>query len=243
MTNEQVSAERRAMAEASQRWLQKRLAELQVIVAPARTVEENLALDEEFTARAAADNLSLVRLWWGGPPTVVTGNSEAAEVVADLAACERLGVRVLRRRSGGGTVLQTADVLNYSLTAPTAPLLDVRVVFELGARILIAALANFGLKAEMRGTSDVVIGPRKISGNAQARRQGGVLLHGTLLRDIDLDLVEACLRHPPREPAYRQGRGHRDFLTTLVAEGVTAAHREVEAAIASAALDLSSTTE
>lgn len=231
------------MAEASRRWLRDCLAGLQVIVAPPRTVAENLALDEEFTARAAAQNLSLVRLWWGGPPTVVTGNSEAPAVVADLAACERLGVPVLRRRSGGGTVLQTADVLNYSLTAPAARLLDVRVVFELGARILIGALAKFGLKAEMRGTSDVVVGVRKISGNAQARRQGGVLLHGTLLRDIDLDLVENCLRHPPREPAYRQGRGHRDFLTTLVAEGVTAGHREIEAAVASAALDLSTATE
>ena len=90
----------------------------------------------------------------------------------------------------------------------------------------------------MRGISDVVVGDRKISGNAQARRWGGVLLHGTLLRDLDLALVEACLRHPPREPEYRRGRSHRDFLTTLVDQGVLASHAEIQATIAAAALSV-----
>ncbi len=231
--------ERRALAESSQAWLRECLARLEIVVSPPAPVYENLALDEAMLQSAAAERRSVVRLWWGGPPTVVVGHSERLEEVADLAACERLGVPVLRRRSGGGTVLQTADVLNYSLTAPAAPLLDVRVVFTLGAQLLVRALAKLGLGAQMRGISDVAVGERKISGNAQARRRGGVLLHGTLLLDLDLDLVDACLRHPPREPDYRQGRPHRDFLTTLRAEGVAASHAEVQAAVAAAAWDLS----
>ncbi|MHB1004748.1 MAG: lipoate--protein ligase family protein [Chloroflexota bacterium] len=224
-----------AMAEASQTWVRERLHGLEVVISPPFSVAENLALDEEMTARATPEDRSVLRLWWGGTPAVVAGNSENLDVVADLDACARLGVPVLRRKTGGGTVLQTADVLNYSLTAPGAKLLDVQVVFALGARLLVAALAAFGLTAEMRGISDVVVGDRKISGNAQARRWGGVLLHGTLLRDLDLALLEACLRHPPREPAYRRGRSHRDFLTTLIDQGVSATRLEIQATVAAAA--------
>ena len=219
-------------------WIDDVLARLEVDVSPLKSVAENLATDEALARAAATDRRALLRLWWGDAPAVVVGSAEKPEQVADLDACRRLGVPVLQRRSGGGTVLQTADVLNYSLTAPGAKLLDVHLVFTLGARLLIGALAELGLAAEMRGTSDVVVGDRKISGNAQARRWGGLLLHGTLLCDLDLALVEACLRHPPREPAYRQGRSHRDFLTTLRAEGVTAGPLAVQAAVVAAARDL-----
>ena len=60
-----------------------------------------------------------------------------------------------------------------------------------------------------------VDGDRKVSGNAVRVRRGGVLYHGTLLDDFDLDLVGRVLRHPPREPAYRGGRGHDSFLANL----------------------------
>ena len=218
--------------------LARLFAGMEIIVAPASSVAINLAVDEMLVEQAGAEGRTALRLWWGAGPTVVHGNSEKPEVVADLEACARLGVPVIRRRSGGGTVLQTEDVLNYSLTTPLNRNLDVKTAFAIGARLLGEALARLGLAASMRGTSDVAVGERKISGNAQARRRGGLLLHGTLLYDLDLDLVETCLRHPPREPDYRLRRSHRDFLTTIRAEGVEATRREVQEAVVAAALAL-----
>ncbi|MHB1130944.1 MAG: lipoate--protein ligase family protein [Chloroflexota bacterium] len=211
---------------------------MEVIIAPPGSVALNLAVDELLVEEAGATGRTVLRLWWGDAPTVVLGNSEKPEVVADLAACERLGVPVIKRRSGGGTVLQTADVLNYSLTTPLRPGLDVHRAFLVGGRLLSDALARLGLVAGQRGTSDVAIGERKISGNAQARRRGGLLLHGTLLYDLDLDLVDACLRHPPREPDYRAGRRHRDFLTSLRAEGIAVSRQQLQEALVAAALAL-----
>jgi lipoate-protein ligase A len=46
-------------------------------------------------------------------------------------------------------------------------------------------------------------------------RRHAVLYHGTLLDSFDLPLVAQVLRHPPREPGYRAGRGHGDFLANL----------------------------
>jgi len=205
--------------------------QLTVLVSPPRSVVDNLAIDEEMTKAAAGDGRWSLRLWWGTDPTVVAGSSEKPEIVADLDACERLGVEVLKRSTGGGTVLQTPDVLNYSLTGPAPVNFDVRGIFASGARILIDALARLGVEAEARGISDVAVEGRKVSGNAMAKRWGGLLLHGTLIWDIDLELLEACLRHPPREPDYRQGRGHRAFLVTLKELGVAASRADLEQAL------------
>jgi lipoate---protein ligase len=209
--------------------------QLEVLVSPARTVAENLEEDEARTRAAADDGKLTLRLWWGSGPTIVLGRSEKPEQVVDAEACRRLGVEVLHRASGGGTVLQTPGVLNYSLTAPAQGMPNIRAVFSVGARLLVGALGELGLEAAARGTSDIAIGDRKISGNAMAKRWGGLLLHGTLLLDLDLDLVEAYLLHPPREPGYRAGRPHRDFITTLRQQGLRVTPREVEEAVTASA--------
>jgi len=101
--------------------------------------------------------------------------------------------------------------------------------------LICAILAAFGIEGRPEGTSDVAVGDRKISGNAQARRWGAVLVHGTLLVDFNHDLADAVLRHPPREPSYRRGRSHRDFLVTLRALGVGLAHSSIESTAIDAA--------
>jgi lipoate---protein ligase len=204
---------------------------LELLTSPARTVAENLDEDEARTRAAAADGGLTLRLWWGSGPTIVLGRSEKPEQVVDAEACRRLGVEVLHRASGGGTVLQAPGVLNYSLTAPAPGMPNIRAIFSVGARLLVGALADLGLEAGARGTSDIAIGDRKISGNAMAKRWGGLLLHGTLLLDLEMDLLEACLLHPPREPDYRAGRRHRDFITTLRQEGLCVMPRELEEAV------------
>ena len=68
-----------------------------------------------------------------------------------------------------------------------------------------------------------------------AKRWGGLLLHGTLLHSLDLEMVEACLLHPPREPDYRARRSHRDFITTLRDQGVMVTPEEVEEAVIASA--------
>lgn len=194
----------------------------------APTVAENLAFDEALAKSASASGQHVLRFWWGGPPAVAMGSNERAEQVVDAAACARLGVDVLKRCTGGGTVLQTSGVLNYSLVTPAPDRLNLKAAFRQGADVVCAILAGFGLAGAQRGTSDVAVGDRKISGNAQARRWRAMLVHGTLLVDFDFDLAESVLLHPPREPEYRRGRGHRDFLITLRELGIKADRGSIE---------------
>ncbi len=201
---------------------------MEVTFCTAPTVAENLAIDETVAKSAWSTGQRQLRFWWGGPPTVVMGANERAEQVVDIDACIRHGVNILKRCTGGGTVLQTSGVLNYSLVMPAPDRLDLKAGFRLGADIVCAILAAFGLEGRPEGVSDVAVDNRKISGNAQARRWKALLVHGTLLVDFDFDLAGEVLCHPLHEPEYRRGRLHRDFLVTLSALGVHQDRRSIE---------------
>ena len=208
---------------------------MEVMCWSAPTVAGNLAMDDEAARSAWVAGLRRLRFWWGGPPAVVMGSNERPEQVVDAGACARLGVEVLKRSTGGGSVLQTAGVLNYSLVTPAPASLDLKAGFRPGMDLICAILEAFGVAGKPEGTSDVAVDGRKISGNAQARRWKALLVHGTLLVDFDFDLAGTVLKHPPREPAYRRKRSHRDFLVTLRSLGVNADRAAIECAAVTAA--------
>jgi lipoate-protein ligase A len=186
------------------------------------TVEEQLALDEALLEEAheGLTTTAVVRTWMAREPVVVVGSSSCLDAEVDLDACRAAGVRIVRRPSGGLTVLLGPGCLMWSVVEPCpdgAPPID-----ALHARMLDPLCAALSRVAAMpggvtrRGSSDLVVraadGDRKVSGNALRVRRHGVLYHGTLLDDFDLDLVSRVLRHPPREPDYRGQRPHGAFL-------------------------------
>jgi lipoate-protein ligase A len=188
---------------------------IEVVSWSAPTVAENLAIDESLAASASKDQRRTLRFWRGGPVTAVLGCAEKPETALNLDECNRLGIDIVKRVTGGGAVLQSPGVFNYSYTAPDGGILDIHKMFQKGAELVISALSELGIEAHHRGISDVAVGNRKISGNAQARKWHAVLLHGTLLFDMDSRLLESVIMHPTREPDYRQGRLHSEFIVTL----------------------------
>jgi lipoate-protein ligase A len=135
----------------------------------------------------------------------------------DEAVCRADGVPVLRRASGGGTVLLGPGCLLYTLVlrlgrAPELAGIRSSYSYILGrtARALLGEGA-----AEVAGVSDLAAAGRKFSGNAQQRKRDHLLHHGTLLYAFDLGRVGRYLLPPPRQPEYRAGRSHADFLRNL----------------------------
>jgi len=185
-------------------------------------VTENLALDEALLEEAHEGLVehAVVRTWMADEPTVVLGSSSRAEDEVDLESCRRLGVRVLRRPSGGLTVVLGPGCLMWTVVVhqPAGPP-PIELIHGAILDPLVAALRTAGAPVTRLGSSDLAIGPgpaaRKVSGNALRVRRHGVLYHGTLLDAFDLDVIGRVLRHPPREPAYRAGRSHGAFLANL----------------------------
>lgn len=200
----------------------------EILCRPDSSAARNLMVDEQLLRRAAAARAPSLHVWWGGAPTVVLGLSNKVEQAVNQRECERLGIDVVRRFTGGGAVLQAEGVFNYSLAIPSRGLVDPRKVFAVGAALIMAILRTFDLIGYSDGDSDVAIDGRKISGNSQAQRRGALLVHGTLLVDLDYQLLDQVLPHPVREPSYRKGRRHGDFLVSLNDLGKRMARPEIE---------------
>jgi lipoate-protein ligase A len=180
---------------------------------------DNLALDEALLIQAeAGQSGEVLRLWeWPAPVVVLGAGCRLAEEVEE-AACQADGVPVLRRASGGGTVLWGRGCLLYSLVLSQQrhpALADVRASYR---HILERVAEAVGLSGiTVAGISDLALGGRKFSGNAQQRKRLYLLHHGTLLYAFDLEAVARYLRPPPRPPDYRASREHGQFLLNLPA--------------------------
>lgn len=181
----------------------------------------NLALDEWLLGHCEGTGEETLRVWESPVPFVVLGLSNRLSLEADVEACAKLDVPIHRRISGGGTVVQGPGCLGYALTLrlpATGPLASItatnRLIMETNARVLGTAL---GRKVTVQGDTDLALDGRKFSGNAQKRGRKAILFHGTVLYSADLDFMARLLRHPSREPGWRQRRTHADFLANFPA--------------------------
>jgi lipoate-protein ligase A len=183
------------------------------------TATENLALDEALLEEAeAAAPLETLRLWESPEPLVVIGRSSRLATEVQVDACRALGIPILRRVSGGAAVVAGPGCLMYALVLSYQLRPHLRVLSQAHRHVLdtlAAALERLTPGVVCRGTSDLAIAGRKFSGNSARCRRQHFLYHGTLLYDFPLELIERCLRMPPRMPDYREGRPHGGFVTNL----------------------------
>ena len=184
---------------------------------------ENLACDEALLDWCeSGEGAECLRFWESPEPFVVVGYANKVETEVNVAACEARKIPILRRCSGGGTVVQGPGCLNYTLLLPITkdgPLHSIPVANQFIVRRNRAAIDSSLLTPHsaiaVRGHTDLAIGGRKFSGNSQRRRKHFLLFHGTFLLNFDLAIIGDLLRMPSKEPDYREKRKHGDFLTNI----------------------------
>jgi lipoate-protein ligase A len=182
------------------------------------TPEENLAYDEVLLDQAEKDGREVLRFWEGSSHFVVLGVSQVLREEVNERECEEDGVPVLRRCSAGGCVLQGPGCLNFTLVLTHERHPDVATIRGSYCYILgriCEFLQEHGIAAKHKGTSDIAVKGRKISGNAQKRRRKSILHHGTLLYGMDGKLMERYLKEPSDRPQYRGARTHSGFVKSL----------------------------
>ena len=186
---------------------------------------ENLALEECLLKPMLKAPLErpLVRIWENRQTCIVLGRAEKASQQVQLDQCQKDNITVLRRTSGGGTVVHGIGNLNISFFLPYEAfdgLKNIHQSYEIILAWVRKALHQCcGVNTHMKGSSDLSIGDKKISGTAQARKRCGMLHHMTLLVNFNLDDIQTYLREPEKRPDYRGERTHRNFVTTLHKEG------------------------
>ena len=183
------------------------------------TPAENLAADEALLELAErGDGGEILRFWESPTPFVALGYTNPIETETQRDNCRALKIPILRRVSGGGTVLQGAGSFNYALILEIAAHPALQTVSESNAHIMARQRRVLQVLAgdiRVQGTTDLTLDNRKFSGNAQRRKRRFTLFHGTFLLDLPFDLIAQTLKLPTRQPDYRQQRTHAEFLTCL----------------------------
>ena len=184
------------------------------------TPPENLACDEALLDLCEQNGEHEILRFWESPQHfLVLGYSNKSATEVNLDSARRSGVPVLRRCTGGGAVLQGPGCLNYSLILRIPDSGALAHITDTNASLMLrhkeALRPILGDTVEVRGTSDLALGALKFSGNAQRRKRKFLLFHGTILQNLDIELVERLLPTPSRQPDYRHNRPHREFLANV----------------------------
>lgn len=150
----------------------------------------NMATDEALTkARGEGKAPDTLRFYRWNPSAVTLGYFQSVEDEVDLDAMKKYGVDLNRRISGGGAVLNSATgEITYSIVMDeNDPRISTDPEESYGylCQGIIDGLEVLGIKATFKPINDIIVGPKKISGNAQIRRYGAVLHHGTILVQFD----------------------------------------------------------
>jgi lipoate-protein ligase A len=180
----------------------------------------NMAIDEALTkARGEGKSLDTLRFYRWSPSAVTLGYFQSVEDEVNMAALKKYGIDLNRRISGGGAVLNSAEgEITYSIVMDEN---DPRVSsdptesYRYLCHGVIEGLSILGIKADFKPINDIVVGQRKISGNAQIRRYGAVLHHGTILVDFDAKQMFSVLKISDTKISDKLIQQAEDRVTTI----------------------------
>ena len=150
-------------------------------------------------------------------PTVTIGCFENPKDTVNKDFCKKRKIPVIRRESGGGTVLHHIE-LCYSFTIPLHSELIPQSVDESFRKIispLLNTLKVFLNGVEYRPLNDIIINKRKISGSAQLRKYGTLQQHGTVIIDIDDEIFASAIYYDEQILLSRGFSSPRQSLTSL----------------------------
>ena len=165
----------------------------------------NMAVDEAIlTHRIKNEIPNTIRFYRWNPSAVSIGKFQTLENEVQVEDCRKLGIDIVRRITGGGTVYHDSESeITYSVTANKQELgtQDITSIYQLIYKGLVEALRTLGITADFQQGNaktcpNLTVNGRKISGSAQTHKNGTVLQHGTLLLDIDLPRMFTLLKVP-----------------------------------------------
>ncbi len=181
---------------------------------------KNMAIDEAIML-AMRDGAAppTFRIYRWKPSAVSIGTFQGMTEEVDVDFCRAHGIDVVRRMTGGGAVYHDFEgEITYSILLPQGHRLvpsDILKSYEILCAGIVAALGHLGIDAQFSPVNDIVAGGKKISGNAQTRRHGIVLQHGTTLLDLDVEKMFSVLKVSKEKVSDKMIRDVKQRVTSI----------------------------
>ncbi|MCB2208376.1 MAG: hypothetical protein KQH67_08760 [Bacteroidetes bacterium] len=193
-----------------------------------------------------SDKKSDFLIWQPDKTYIILGRSNRVtedSVHADIA--KKHGIEIYKRPSGGEAVILSPNTLVISVKLPLHNEIKTHHYFKLINNSIIKALSELGVKQlGNKGISDISIGAKKILGSSIYRKQQTLFYHAVMNISEPVENISLYLKHPKKEPDYRLGRNHNEFVTSLKLEGYEFSFFElsnkIQQSIAALLLELSS---
>jgi lipoate-protein ligase A len=199
----------------------------------------NMAVDEAILRAVGEGKVPpTVRFYGWDPAALSIGYFQKAREEVDFAVLEERGIGFVRRPTGGRAVLHDRE-LTYSMIVPeNYPGLpkNVTEAYRVLSTGLLHGFRRLGLDAHMARLDEeagkyaaassaacfdspswyeLVVEGRKVAGSAQTRQQGAVLQHGSILLDMDVDLLFDLLLFPSERVKERLKRSFTDKAVAI----------------------------
>ena len=185
-----------------------------VAAAEGLATDEALALSQ--SASDGADTAPTLRLYTYRDHCVLVGRYQNLGAEVDLDACARRGADVNRRPTGGGAIIMGRDQLGVAMAVPAGAGEHPRHVLERFSRGIAAGLATLGIDAVFRGKNDLAVDGRKVAGLGLYQAPGGgMLLHSSVLADLDVEVMLDVLEIPAAKLGATAGQAVAERVTTL----------------------------
>lgn len=185
---------------------------------------KQMAIDEAIlTARAKNLVPNTLRFFTWKPRAVSLGYFQSVEQEINLDNLKKIKPKteLVRRITGGGAVLHDKE-LTYSiiLSEEDVPK-NIQESYKVICGAIIEGLKKFNknLNPEFREINDILLNGKKVSGNAQTRRNTVILQHGTILLDVDVKTMFSILKVPDEKL--------KDKIIKSVEERVTSLKKEL----------------
>ena len=138
---------------------------------------------------------------WIVSPTVIFGRHQVMENEVNVDFCHQNNIAMYRRKSGGGCVYADEGNLMISYISPST---HSEQVFQSYLDQMSNTLSQLGYNAVKSSHNDIMIGEHKVSGNACFALPQATIVHGTLLYNVNFEILQQAIT-PSREKLAKHG--------------------------------------
>lgn len=171
----------------------------------------NMAIDEALIE--SIGEVPILRTYGWRPAAVSIGYFQSMNEEVDVPKCREIGVDIVRRLTGGGAVLHENE-LTYSFISRRYPQ-NIVESYKWICDAIVISINRLGFDASFVPLNDIVIAGKKVSGNAQTRRKGVLLQHGTILLDVNVNKMFSVLKVPSEKLRDKIIKDVKERVTSL----------------------------